>query len=174
MKITAKLQPLNLNPSMQDPFYEKIYSKMQMLGLLMPFKEQLNWDKHYELLTIGKHRDITSLKRLAARNDGLFLWYAKLQKNTVFQHLILHSLSSGYALPFTFEKPFTISSDGQSITFCSSKKLYDECSWLDMQFKKDHGNNQEVMKVWQNLKYICSESIKKSSPVKLQVLSEDK
>jgi hypothetical protein len=173
MNIQASYLPLNIERNSKDPLYLEMHSTMQLLGLLMPFTEQLNWDINHGSTVIGTEKQLQALKRAAAKNDSVLLWYAKLKKNTIYKQLILHNLTSGYILPFSFDEPFSISANGKSITFVSAKKLLDECKWLDIHVNKYH-KDTPIYTFWEQLKVVCQNSISLASPVNIQLIKEDK
>jgi hypothetical protein len=171
MKIVATYEPINIQRSKNDPFYIEMYSRMQLLGLLMPFTEQINWEQNHGSLIIGDKKDIKNFKKAAAKNDGLLLWYAQIKKNTIYRHLVHHTLTDGYILPLSFAEPFSITADGKTISFCSAKKLLDECTWLEIYLSNNY-KNTEVYNVWEKIKALCHTSLTLNTPVKLNILSE--
>jgi hypothetical protein len=173
MKLQASYVPLAIEKNRKDPFYFEMYSTMQLYGLLMPFTEQMNWDNDHGNTLIGDHNQIKTLKKAAAKNDGVMLWYAKLMKDTIYRHLILHSLQDGYLLPLSFEKPFAITADGKTITFCSAKKLLDECKWLEIHMNKNYLNT-DIYAFWKQLITVCQTSLTLNTPVKLQLVNVEK
>ncbi|OZM57445.1 hypothetical protein CIB95_08295 [Lottiidibacillus patelloidae] len=172
MKIVASYEPLNINRTKTDPFYCEMHSRMQLLGLLMPFTEQINWDKNHGNMILSGKKQIKNLKRAAAKNDGLFLWYAQIKKNTIYKQLIQHSLTDGYILPLSFAEPFSITADGKTLSFCSAKKLLDECTWLEIYLNTNY-KNTEVYNVWEKLKTLCQTSLALNTPVKLTLSNEE-
>jgi hypothetical protein len=173
MNIQATYEPLNIEKSKKDPFYSEMYSTMQLLGLLMPFTEQMNWDSNQGTTIIGSQKQLHLLKKAAARNDGIVLWYAKLKRNTIYKNIILHKLTSGYILPLTFDEPFSISANGQKISFCSAKKLLDECKWLEIHLNKNH-KDTDIYTFWKQLIEVCKTSIALATPVNIQLVNIEK
>ncbi|WP_347550271.1 hypothetical protein ABFG93_01800 [Pseudalkalibacillus hwajinpoensis] len=167
MTITARIEPISafvdIGPS-KDRLIKQLDIKMQQMGYLVPYREELNWDKAIASLELGESQTLHQLKKAAAKNDRVLLVFAKWFKGTIFQHLILHPNHTGIYLPFRFDEPFTIEVEGHKIWIGSSVRLLEELSWLQISF--DQGNHEEhVKEYWQNLKEITKKSVDYMSPI---------
>ncbi|MBM7644642.1 hypothetical protein JOD45_000835 [Scopulibacillus daqui] len=166
MSILAKLKPLPVEEiSKNDALYRSLEIKMQQLGYLTPYRESLNWDKEIASYELGSRELIEKLKKTAAKNDGVPLFYAKLLKKTIYQNLILHPNNQGFYLPFRFEEPFTIDIQGEKIWIGSSIRLSEELQWLEITMNNE--NDEDLIEIWQTLREICSESSEHMTPVQL-------
>ncbi|MGA9288798.1 MAG: hypothetical protein WBV93_10680 [Anaerobacillus sp.] len=168
MTITARIEPISTIGSedehKEDALVKELEIKMQQMGYLVPYREEMNWDRTIASLELGESQTLHQLKKAAARNDRVLLIYARLFKGTIFQHLILHPNQSGIYLPFRFDEPFVIQVKGQKIWIGSSVRLLEELSWLQISF--DQGNHQDnVKEFWQNLMEISRKSVDYMSPV---------
>ncbi|MFC7394936.1 hypothetical protein [Scopulibacillus cellulosilyticus] len=167
MSILAKLKPLPVEEiSKDDVLYRGLEIKMQQLGHLTPFRESLNWNEEIASYELGSHELIEKLKKTAAKNDGVPLFYAKLLKKTIYQNLILHPNNQGFYLPFRFEEPFTIEIKGKKIWIGSSIRLSEELAWLELTMKNE--NDNDLVEVWKTLQEICRESFEHMTPIQLQ------
>jgi hypothetical protein len=170
--ITASVKPLPVshNKEDQDHLYRQLEIEMQRLGHLVPFREDLNWNKEILTLDIGTEETLEKLKRAAAKNDGVFLFYAKLFKGTVYQHLILHPNTEGFYLPFRFEEPFQIKAKNKKYWIGSSIRLAEELSWLQLTMKECE--DETVVAYWQYLSDLCQTSAKNMSPILFKKINE--
>jgi hypothetical protein len=166
MRVIAKIEPINIEPTREEPFYDLLYCKMQMLGLLTSFTEKMNWDTYITDINMGDVSTHKKLQKVAAKSEGMFLWYAKWKKETVFQHLTQFSIQNTYLLPVRFEKPFFISYKGNVILFISANRLLEECSWLEM-YLNERYKASDVVNYWKNLKLACIESKESVTPIKI-------
>ncbi|MFK3959181.1 hypothetical protein [Guptibacillus hwajinpoensis] len=168
MTITARIEPISVMGSDEEPNKELLVKeleiKMQQMGYLVPYREELNWNRTIASLELGEAQTLQKLKKAAAKNDRVLLIYARLFKGTIFQHLILHPNQSGIYLPFRFDEPFVIQIEGRKIWIGSSVRLLEELSWLQISF--DQGDHQESVKeYWQNLIEISRKSVNYMSPI---------
>lgn len=168
MTITARIQPISTigveEGAKEDLLIKELEIKMQQMGYLVPYREELNWERTIASLELGEAQSLHQLKKAAARNDRVLLMYARLFKGTIFQHLILHPNHSGIYLPFRFDEPFTIQIEGKKIWIGSSVRLLEELSWLQISFEQ--GNHDETVKeYWQNLMEISRKSVDYMSPI---------
>ncbi len=168
MTITARVEPISVMGAEEEPNKELLVKeleiKMQQMGYLVPYREELNWSRTIASLELGEVQTLQKLKKAAAKNDRVLLIYARLFKGTIFQHLILHPNQSGIYLPFRFDEPFVIQIEGRKIWVGSSVRLLEELSWLQISF--DQGDHQESVKeYWQNLIEISRKSVNYMSPI---------
>jgi hypothetical protein len=168
MTITARIEPITAisseSKTNEDLLVKKLEIKMQQMGYLVPYREELNWDRTIASLELGEAQTLHQLKKAAARNDRVLLIYARLFKGTIFQHLILHPNQSGIYLPFRFDEPFVLQVEDRKIWIGSSVRLLEELSWLQISF--DQGNHQDnVKEYWQNLIEISKKSVTYMSPI---------
>ncbi|WP_283152183.1 hypothetical protein [Guptibacillus hwajinpoensis] len=168
MTITARIEPISVMGSEEEPNKELLVKeleiKMQQMGYLVPYREELNWSRTIASLELGEAQTLQKLKKAAAKNDRVLLIYARLFKGTIFQHLILHPNQSGIYLPFRFDEPFVIQIEGRKIWIGSSVRLLEELSWLQISFEQ--GDHQESVKeYWQNLIEISRKSVNYMSPI---------
>ena len=168
MTITARIEPITAKGSEaernEDLLVKELEIKMQQMGYLVPYREELNWDRTIARLELGEAQTLHQLKKAAAKNDRVLLIYARLFKGTIFQHLILHPNQSGIYLPFRFEEPFVLQVEDRKIWIGSSVRLLEELSWLQISF--DQGNHPESVKeYWQNLIEITKKSVTYMSPI---------
>ncbi|MCM3719591.1 hypothetical protein [Fictibacillus phosphorivorans] len=166
--ITASVKPLPVshNKDDQDYLYRQLEIEMQRLGHLVPFREELNWDKEIMTMELGNVATLEKLKKAAAKNDGVFLFYAKLTKGTVYQHIILHPNTEGFYLPFRFEEPIQITVKNKKYWIGSSVRLAEELAWLEITMKNTE--DEEVVAYWKYLTDLCRSSIENMSPILLQ------
>lgn len=164
MTILAEIKPLPVEDmSKDDEFYRELEIKMQQLGHLTPFRESLNWKNDIASFEIGTEAVIEQLKKTAAKNDGVPLFYVKISKKTVYQNLIFHPHNQGFYLPFRFDKPFFLEIKGKKIWIGSSVRLAEELTWLELTMKNETA--EDLIELWQMLRKICEESNEKVSPV---------
>ncbi|MGC4378447.1 hypothetical protein WD019_16210 [Fictibacillus sp. Mic-4] len=163
--ITAEIKPLPVSPRKEDKdhLYRELEIQMQRLGHLVPFREELNWENDITTIDIGKSETLNRLKKTAAKNDGVFLFYAKLFKGTVYQHIIMHPNDSGFYLPFRFEEPFFITVKNKKIWIGSSIRLQEELTWLEETMK--NLEDDEVVDYWKTWRSLCEISIENMSPI---------
>lgn len=166
--ITASVKPLPVshNKDDQDYLYRQLEIEMQRLGHLVPFREELNWDKEITTMELGNVETLEKLKKAAAKNDGVFLFYAKLTKGTVYQHIILHPNTEGFYLPFRFEEPFQITVKNKKYWIGSSIRLAEELAWLEITMK--NLEDDSVVEYWKYLSELCQSSVQNMSPILLQ------
>ncbi|WP_377889132.1 hypothetical protein [Alkalihalobacillus sp. R86527] len=168
MTITARIEPISSLNTEEAPetglLIKELEIKMQQMGYLVPYREELNWEKAIASLELGESKTLHHLKKAAAKNDRVLLTYAKLFKGTIFQNLILHPNHEGIYLPFRFDEPFTLQIEGQKIWVGSSIRLLEELSWLQISF--DQGKYDEnVKEYWRNFIDITQKSIDFMSPI---------
>ncbi|TCP19975.1 hypothetical protein EV207_15611 [Scopulibacillus darangshiensis] len=164
MSILAEIKPLPVEDmSKDDVLFRELEIKMQQLGHLTPFREELNWENDIASYELGTESLFERLKKTAAKNDGVPLFYAKLFKKTVYQHLILHPNNQGFYLPFRFDEPFTLEVKGEKLWIGSSIRLEEELKWLEMTMRNE--TDEELIELWKTLKQICNESNTKMTPV---------
>jgi hypothetical protein len=164
MAITANVQPLPV--SEEDPLYRKLEITMQRLGHLVGFRERLNWKENVASIELGDNDQLTQLKKTAAKNDGMLLFWAKWSKNTVYQHLILHPNDEGFYFPFRFSEPFCIEMKNKKIWFGSSVHLLEELTWLEMAMEQQKA--PEVVEYWNAFRELCRQSEEHVSPFQLE------
>lgn len=168
MTITANVRhlPVPEDQSSEDPFYRKLEIRMQQLGHLTPFRETLNWDQNVSSYQLGDPQQLQQLKKTAASNDGVLLFYAKLSKNTVFQHLILHPNDEGFYLPFRFDTPFIIEIKNRKYWFGSSVRLLEELKWLEITMEQK--GSTDTVEYWKTFRELCRSSLEHFSPFQLE------
>ncbi|MFC7370724.1 hypothetical protein ACFQPF_03435 [Fictibacillus iocasae] len=166
--ITAYVKPLPVSCKKEDEdyLYRELEIHMQRLGHLVPFREELNWHDEIQTVEIGTNETLNKLKKTAAKNDGVFLLYAKITKGTVYQHVIMHPNNEGFYLPFRFEEPFHITVKNKKYWIGSSIRLAEELSWLEITMKNT--DDQDVVECWNSLKSMCEQSISTMSPILLE------
>lgn len=164
MAITANVQPLPVSD--EDPLYRKLEITMQQLGHLVGFRERLNWKENVASIELGDRQQLTQLKKVAAKNDGVLLFWAKWSKNTVYQHLILHPNDEGFYLPFRFAEPFFVEIKNKKIWFGSSVHLLEELTWLEMTMEQQ--DSPEVVEYWNIFRELCRQSEQHVSPFQLE------
>lgn len=167
MTIIAEVKPLPVEAmSKDDVLYRQLEIRMQRLGHLTAFRESLNWDRSIHTYDLGSTELMDQLKKTAAKNDGVPLFYAKLFKKTVYQHLILHPQNQGFYLPFRFETPFTIEIQGKKLWIGSSVRMAEELQWLELTMNNETSDN--LIEVWKTLKEMCELSFREMSPIMIQ------
>ncbi|MBU8907451.1 hypothetical protein [Desertibacillus haloalkaliphilus] len=168
MTIVAKVEALfpTLDRNQYKQLYRDLELKMQQMGHLVPYREQLNWTQVIEDRELGDQQTLQQLKTAAAKNDHVFLFYAKWFKKTVYQHLIIHPNEEGFYLPFRFDEPFYLHVHGRKLWVGSSVRLADELGWLELTMN-DYEPNHPVKLYWQNFRDVCEKSITKNSPLLL-------
>ncbi|TLS37444.1 hypothetical protein [Pseudalkalibacillus caeni] len=167
MSITAKLEPLPYSDNLEDEegqLYRNLEIKMQQMGYLVPYREELNWKENIQNIDLGDQHALLGLKKAAAKNDRVLLFYAKLLKGTVYQNIILHPNNEGIYLPFHFEKPFTLNIKGKKLWIGSSSRLSEELSWLKMSIEQEN-HSKEVISYWKNLRKAAEVSVENVSPI---------
>lgn len=167
MTITASVRHLPITE--EDGLYRELEITMQRLGHLVAFREKLNWSKHFGELQLGERDQLQRLKKTAAKNEGIPLFWARLSKNTLFQHLIFHPNTEGYYLPFRFSEPFVIEWKGKKIWFGSSVRLLEELGWLEMALNQQ--NDEKITSIWNAFKDSCIESNEQFSPFHLRYIN---
>lgn len=163
MTIYANIQPFTQDKD--EPLYRKLEVTMQRLGYLIPYREQLNWTTHIDTLPLGDENDLKELQKLAARNDQTLLFYAKLTKKTIYQHVIGHPNDTGIYLPFRFENPFTVTNNNEKIWFGSAPRLLEELKWMEISLKTRA--TEDVLAFWENFQSAARLAIEKMSPMLL-------
>lgn len=164
MGITANVQQLPI--SEEDALYRELEITMQRLGHLVPFREKLNWEKHIHSIELGDGGQLQQLKKAAAKNDGVLLFWAKMSKNTVYRNLIFHPNDEGFYLPFRFHEPFCIEMKGKKIWFGSSIRLLEELGWLEIAMNAS--DSDEVVEFWKGFQKLCLESKEHFSAFQLE------
>lgn len=164
MKILAHLEPLPTSPEKNDALYRVLEIKMQEMGHLVDFREKINWTRHYDTIELGDEVTLNELKKAAAKNDGVLLFYAKIFKRTLFKHLILHPNNYGYYLPFYFEEPFTVNIKGTTVSVGSTSRLLDELNWMEMMITKKY-NETKLEDYWYSFRLVCQQSISHNTPL---------
>lgn len=173
MTIIAQLEPITKIYSINETeLFNTLEVQMQAMGHLVAYREQLNWTNTIETIKLGEENALYSLKKQAAKNDGVMLFYAKWFKQTVYKHIILHPNNNGLYLPFPFDEPITIKINNQSLAIGSSQQLFKELTWLTMSMNKLKGA-QDVVNYWNNYKYACTESIEHSTPIILTTVATE-
>lgn len=168
MTITASVR--NLPISEEDSLYRELEITMQRLGHLVAYREKLNWSEQYGELQLGERHQLQRLKKTAAKNEGIPLFWAKLSKNTLFQHLFIHPNTEGYYLPFRFSEPFVIERKGKKIWFGSSVRLLEELGWLEMELNQQ--GDEEISAIWKAYCDLCHESNERFSPFHLKHIND--
>jgi hypothetical protein len=167
MTITAEIKPLPVEAmSKDDVLFRELEIKMQRLGHLTPFRESLNWQRSIGTYEIGSEDLINKLKKVAAKNDGVPLFYAKMFKKTVYQQLILHPQNQGFYLPFRFEEPFTIDIQGKRVWIGSTVRLAEELKWLEITMESEP--SEELVELWKTLRDMCEQSLEEMSAVTIE------
>lgn len=164
MTITANLQQLPV--SEEDVLYRELEIMMQRLGHLVGYREKMNWQNVINTIQLGDDEQLRQLKKTAAKNDGILLFWAKWTKNTVYRNLIFHPNDEGFYLPFRFDEPFILEIKGKKIWFGSSIRLLEELSWLEMTMEQL--DSQEIVEYWENLRELCRSSQEHYSPFQLE------
>ncbi|EIT86863.1 hypothetical protein A374_04794 [Fictibacillus macauensis ZFHKF-1] len=162
--IIAEVKPLPVSRKKedQDLMYRKLELKMQQLGHLVSFREQLNWEHSLHAVEIEKEA-LQKLRKTAAKSDGVLLLYAKLLKGTVYQHIILHPNTEGFYLPFRFDSPFYIEVNRKKIWIGSSIRLQEELNWLKLTIQESQ--DEKAKAAWQTYQELCQQSIATCSPI---------
>lgn len=166
--IIGDVTPLPIERTSEHPMYKLLEIHMQRLGFLIPFREKINWDKPIERVELGEKETLSQLQKLAAKNDGVFLFMAKWFKKTVYHHLLLHPNTYGYYLPFRFDEPFIIEFKNEKYWFGSSIRLKEELGWLEMTMEKE--KDQTVHDYWLQFKKLCDLSKETMTP--FQIINE--
>jgi hypothetical protein len=164
LPIFAQIQPVDVSAE-NEPLYRQLEIHMQRLGHLIPFREQLNWTTQFENIELGDAESLQLLKKAAAKNDGVLLFYAKLTKGTVFQHIILHPNDQGIYLPFQFDDPFYLKFNEKKFWIGSAVRLKEELKWLEITMQNQPDN---VVHYWDQLRKSCQSSIQHNSPIVLK------
>ncbi|WP_257350479.1 hypothetical protein [Pseudalkalibacillus decolorationis] len=170
MTIQALIQPLDIsrNKEDNDPFYRQLEISMQGLGHLIPFKEVLNWDAPITTIELGDAQTLHNFKKRTAKNDGVLLFYAKLTKGTVYQHIVLHPNDRGIYLPFRFEDPFYMKVGDKKTWIGSAVRLQEELSWLEIAMSEEEDDS--IVNYWNNLKEACALCIDNVTPMVLKTM----
>jgi hypothetical protein len=171
MKISAHLEPFPTSPAKNEYLYRNLEIKMQGMGHLVAFREQLNWSNHFDTIELGDAETLNELKRAAAKNDGVMLFYAKFFKRTVFKHLIFHPNDHGYYLPFPFDEPFYITIKGKKSAVGSSIKLLEELDWMELMLSEKY-QQTELVNYWRHLRLACEQSIENFTPMSIHTKSQ--
>ncbi len=167
MTITAEIKPLPVEDmSKDDVLFRELEIRMQQLGHLTPYRESLNWQRAIGSYEIGTEELMNRLKKAAAKNDGVPLFYAKLFKKTVYQQLILHPQNQGFYLPFRFEEPFTIDIQGKRIWIGSAVRLAEELKWLEISMENE--SSEDLVELWKTLREMCRLSLEEMSAIMIQ------
>jgi len=166
MPINAYIQPIIEENFKEDPLYRSLEIYMQRLGYLVTYREKLNWTDKIDVFTIGDEGELKELKKLAAKNDRTLLFYAKLTKKTVYQHVICHPNDSGIYLPFHFERPFTLSNNQKPLWFGSAPKLLQELKWLEISLKNN--GDDSLFAYWDQFQQAAHLAIDSMSPMLLK------
>ncbi|MGO4886836.1 hypothetical protein ACJ2A9_03680 [Anaerobacillus sp. MEB173] len=171
MNIIANIEPLPFSKVSEDKtqttIYRQLELKMQQMGFLVKYREELNWTNKIESVALGDKETLLTLKKTAAKNDNVLLLYAKLLKKTVFQNLIIHENSEGYYLPFRFDEPFFVKINDKKVYFGSSVRLLDELTWLEQTMIASK-HQEKLLSYYENLKAVCEKSIETNSPIILE------
>lgn len=172
MKILAHLEPLSTSPEQNDLLYREFEIKMQGMGHLVDFREKINWTRHFDTIELGDEVTLKELKKAAAKNDGVFLFYAKFFKRTLFKHLILHPNNYGYYLPFYFDEPFTVNIKGTDVSVGSSSRLLDELNWMEIMISKKY-KGTKLEDYWSSFRLVCQQSITHNTPMFINKKAHD-
>lgn len=168
--ITASVQPIcKRDLAETSPLYHELEIHMQRLGHLIPYREQLNWTSLIQSETLGDKEQLKGLQKLAAKNNGSFLFYLKWTKKTIYQHLLLHPNTQGLYLPFRFDDPFTVTTNHQKIWIGSIPRLRDELKWLELAI--NHSATDDVTHYWKRLVDICECALDQTSAFYLKTES---
>ncbi|HET7629177.1 MAG TPA: hypothetical protein VFK44_12465 [Bacillales bacterium] len=164
LTIAATVQPLPFTED--DPLYRDLEIMMQRLGHLVAFREKFQWEERVERFELGDENDLRKLKKCAAKNDGVPLFWARLTKNTVYRHLLFHPNNEGFYLPVRFDDPFTITAGGKNVWFGSSVRLGEELKWLEMSM--NHNNDESLIECWRAFRELCQCSVERMCPIQLE------
>ncbi|GGH84623.1 hypothetical protein JOD43_004063 [Pullulanibacillus pueri] len=166
MKIQAHIKQLTEENKPDNPLYRTLEIHMQRMGFLVPYREELNWTTEYETIELGEEQQLIELQKLAAKNDGGTLFFAKITKNTIYQQVICHPNKMGVYLPFHFETPFTVKVARQKYWVGSAPRLQNELKWLEIAM--NNSGEEEVKAYWENLKTAVQTAIDRMSPIVLE------
>ena len=167
MTIYAHIKPIIEKENIKEsPLYRTLEIYMQRLGYLVAFHEDLNWITDLDIIALGGENELKELKKVAAKNDGTLLFLATLTKKTVYQHVICHPNDSGIYLPFHFDNPFIINSEGKKLIFGSAPKLLEELKWLEISLKTK--GDDDLLAYWEQFQSAASLAIEHTSPFILQ------
>ncbi|MGV3488902.1 MAG: hypothetical protein ACO1OC_09995 [Tuberibacillus sp.] len=166
MTINAHIMPLIEDNIHENPLYRTLEIYMQRLGYLVPFREQLNWTAKIDVVTLGEEHELNALKKMAAKNDRKLLFYAKLTRQTIYQHIVCHPNDSGVYLPFKFDSPFTVNDQNQKLWLGSAPRLLEELKWMEMSLKSS--GNDDIIAYWEQFQSAAQKAIDSMSPFLLK------